>query len=68
MADGGTLFLDEIGVVTAPAGQAAGVLEDKVIRRVGGVRDMPLDGGGIGVSNRGLERTVKESTFRQDCS
>jgi DNA-binding NtrC family response regulator len=67
MADGGTLFLDEIGELS-PLLQAKllRVLEDQVIRRVGGVRDMQVDVRVIAASNRDLERAVKESTFRQD--
>ena len=42
------------------------VLEDQVIRRVGGVRDMQVDVRVIAASNRDLERAVRESTFRQD--
>src|SRR5208283_4207336 len=67
MADGGTLFLDEIGELS-PLLQAKllRVLEDQVIRRVGGVRDMQVDVRVIAASNRDLERAVRESTFRQD--
>ena len=67
MADGGTLFLDEIGELS-PLLQAKllRVLEDQVIRRVGGVRDMQVDVRLIAASNRDLERAVRESTFRQD--
>src|SRR5271157_995980 len=67
MADGGTLFLDEIGELS-PLLQAKllRVLEDQVIRRVGGVRDMQVDVRVIAASNRDLERAVKENTFRQD--
>ncbi len=67
MADGGTLFLDEIGELS-PLLQAKllRVLEDQVIRRVGGVRDMQVDVRVIAASNRDLERAVKDNTFRQD--
>jgi two-component system, NtrC family, response regulator AtoC len=67
MADGGTLFLDEIGELS-PLLQAKllRVLEDQVIRRVGGVRDMQVDVRVIAASNRDLERAVRESHFRQD--
>ena len=42
------------------------VLEDQVIRRVGGVRDMQVDVRVIAASNRDLERAVREGQFRQD--
>src|SRR5437868_3115539 len=67
MADGGTLFLDEIGELS-PLLQAKllRVLEDQVIRRVGGVRDMQVDVRVIAASNRDLERAVRDNQFRQD--
>lgn len=67
VADGGTLFLDEIGELS-PLLQAKllRVLEDQVIRRVGGVRDMQVEVRVIAASNRDLERAVREGTFRQD--
>jgi two-component system response regulator AtoC len=67
IADGGTLFLDEIGELS-PLLQAKllRVLEDQVIRRVGGVRDMQVDVRVIAASNRDLERAVREGKFRQD--
>jgi len=66
-ADGGTLFLDEIGELS-PLLQAKllRVLEDQVIRRVGGVRDMQVDVRVIAASNRDLEKAVRENQFRQD--
>jgi transcriptional regulator with PAS, ATPase and Fis domain len=42
------------------------VLEDQVIRRVGGVRDIQVDVRVIAASNRDLERAVRETHFRQD--
>ena len=66
-ADGGTLFLDEIGELS-PLLQAKllRVLEDQVIRRVGGIRDMQGDVRVIAASNRDLEKAVREGQFRQD--
>jgi DNA-binding NtrC family response regulator len=67
VSDGGTLFLDEIGELS-PLLQAKllRVLEDQVIRRVGGIRDMQVDVRVIAASNRDLERAVREGVFRQD--
>jgi two-component system response regulator AtoC len=67
VADGGTLFLDEIGELS-PLLQAKllRVLEDQVIRRVGGERDIQVDVRVIAASNRDLEREVREGRFRQD--
>ena len=67
VADCGTLFLDEIGELS-PLLQAKllRVLEDQVIRRVGGVRDIQVDVRVIAASNRDLEREVREGRFRQD--
>src|ERR1035441_4853578 len=61
MADGGSLFLDEIGELS-PLLQAKllRVLEDQVIRRIGGLRDMQVDVRVIAASNRDLEKAVRE--------
>jgi len=66
-ADGGTLFLDEIGELS-PLLQAKllRVLEDQMIRRVGGLRDIQVDVRVIAASNRDLEKAVREAQFRQD--
>ena len=67
MAEGGTLFLDEIGELSSLLqAKLLRVLEDQVIRRVGGVRDMQADVRVIAASNRDLERAVREGGFRQD--
>jgi two-component system, NtrC family, response regulator AtoC len=66
-ADGGTLFLDEIGELSGLLqAKLLRVLEEQVIRRVGGVRDQEVDVRVIAASNRDLERAVREGTFRQD--
>lgn len=66
-ADGGTLFLDEIGELS-PLLQAKllRVLEDQLIRRVGGTRDIQVNVRVIAASNRDLEKMVREGQFRQD--
>src|SRR5579859_1736248 len=66
-ANGGTLFLDEIGELS-PLLQAKllRVLEDQVIRRIGGLRDTQVDVRVIAASNRDLEKAVREAQFRQD--
>jgi DNA-binding NtrC family response regulator len=67
VADCGTLFLDEIGELS-PLLQAKllRVLEDQVIRRIGGVHDMQVNVRVIAASNRDLEKAVREGGFRQD--
>ena len=66
-ADGGTLFLDEIGELSGLLqAKLLRVLEEQVIRRVGGVRDQEVDVRVIAASNRDLERAVREGNFRQD--
>src|SRR5579864_90087 len=66
-ADGGSLLLDEIGELS-PLLQAKllRVLEDQVVRRLGGIRDMQVDVRVIAASNRDLEKAVREGHFRQD--
>jgi two-component system, NtrC family, response regulator AtoC len=67
VADGGTIFLDEIGELSQLLqAKLLRVLEDQVIRRVGGVRDMQVEVRVIAASNRDLERAVREGHFRQD--
>jgi two-component system, NtrC family, response regulator AtoC len=66
-ADGGTLFLDEIGELSGLLqAKLLRVLEEQVIRRVGGVKDQEVDVRVIAASNRDLERAVRDGQFRQD--
>ena len=66
-ASGGTLFLDEVGEMS-PALQSKllRVIENHEIRRVGGVRNIPVDVRLICATNRNLESMVKERTLRED--
>ena len=66
-ADGGTLFLDEIAAL-APGTQAKilTAIEDGVIRRIGGTREISLDVRVIAASNRPLQSQVAAGAFRED--
>jgi two-component system response regulator AtoC len=66
-AHGGTLFLDEIGD-TEPAVQLKllKLLEDRTVRRVGGVRDRVVDVRFISATNQPLEELVRAGRFRSD--
>lgn len=66
-ADGGTLFLDEVGVL-APGTQAKilTAVEDGVIRRLGGTREIKTDVRIIAASNQSLAGLVEAGKFRDD--
>ena len=66
-ADGGTLFLDEIGEIS-PALQVKllRALQQAVIRRVGGDREIPVDVRIIAATHRDLEGMLKTGAFRED--
>jgi two-component system, NtrC family, response regulator len=66
-ADGGTLFLDEIGDMPLPLqGKLLRFLQERVIERIGGREQIPIDVRILAATNRNLEGAMKEGTFRQD--
>jgi DNA-binding NtrC family response regulator len=67
LADRGTLFLDEVSEMS-PGSQAKLLrsLQERVVRRVGGTRDIKVDVRIIAATNRALETLVKEGKFRED--
>jgi DNA-binding NtrC family response regulator len=66
-AQGGTIFLDEIGEMElALQAKLLRVLEEGAFRRVGGLRDLPLNVRIIAASNRDLKKEAEESLFRLD--
>jgi two-component system response regulator PilR (NtrC family) len=66
-ATGGTLFLDEIGE-TSPAMQVKllRVLQERMVRPLGGAADISIDVRLIASTNRDLKRMVAEGQFRED--
>ena len=67
VADKGTIFLDEIGE-TSPAMQVKllRVLQERMIRRVGGTEEIAVDVRVIAATNRDLTAMVAENQFRED--
>ena len=66
-AEGGTLFLDEIGELELNVqAKLLRVLEEGSFRRVGGLKDIPLDVRVIAASNRDLKTESEAGRFRLD--
>ena len=66
-AQGGTIFLDEIGELELNLqAKLLRVLEEGSFRRVGGLKDHPLDVRVIAASNRDLRTESESSRFRLD--
>ena len=67
IADGGTLFLDEIGELDiALQAKLLRALQEREIRRVGGVREIPVDVRVLAATNRDLLKMTEENRFRED--
>jgi DNA-binding NtrC family response regulator len=67
VADGGTLLLDEIGEMK-PSLQSKllRVLEERVVRRIGGQEEFPVDVTVIATTNRNLYEAMEKGDFRAD--
>jgi two-component system NtrC family response regulator len=66
-ASGGTLFLDEIGdMPLALQAKLLRFLQDRVIERVGGRQEIPVDVRIVCATNRDLQQFIIEQKFRQD--
>jgi len=67
VADGGTVFLDEIGDMgIGLQAKLLRFLEEKVIRRVGGSRDIAVNVRIVAATNRDLDQAVRDGKFRED--
>ncbi len=66
-ADKGTLFLDEIGEIDISLqAKLLKAIEDKMIRRLGGLREQKIDVRIIAATNQSLEELVRAGKFRAD--
>ena len=66
-ADGGTMFLDEISEIDLPTqAKLLKLLEDRRIRRLGGLREQEINVRFIAASNRDLEQMTRDGRFRAD--
>ena len=67
LADGGTLFLDEIGdMPMALQAKLLRFLQERVIERVGGREEIPVDVRIVSATNRDPKVAIGEGRFRED--
>jgi two-component system NtrC family response regulator len=66
-ADNGTLFLDEIGDLPMPLqAKLLRFLQERVIERVGGRQEIPVDVRVVCATHRNLRERITEGAFRED--
>ncbi|MGC6433400.1 MAG: sigma-54-dependent transcriptional regulator [Crocinitomicaceae bacterium] len=67
LANGGTLFLDEIGDMSLAAqAKVLRALQENVIQRVGGEKDIKVNCRILAATNKDLRIEIKEGRFRED--
>lgn len=67
IAGNGTLFLDEIGDMSFNLqAKLLRAIEKKVIKRLGGIVDIPVNARIISATNKNIEQMVEEGFFRRD--
>jgi len=67
LASGGTVFLDEIGELPlAVQGKLLRAIEEKVVDRIGGRAQVPVDVRVIAATNKDLKAAVDQGEFRGD--
>jgi two-component system NtrC family response regulator len=66
-ADGGTFFLDEVGdLPMALQAKLLRFLQERVIERVGGREEIPVDVRVVCATHRDLPTAIREGAFRED--
>jgi two-component system response regulator AtoC len=66
-AEAGFLLLDEVGdLEPSLQGKLLRAIEERMVRRVGGIRDRKIDVRILAATNRDLEREVQQGRFRSD--
>jgi two-component system nitrogen regulation response regulator NtrX len=67
LASGGSLFLDEIGDMSLSAqAKVLRALQENVIQRVGGEKDIKVDCRVVAATNKDLREEIKAGRFRED--
>jgi DNA-binding NtrC family response regulator len=67
MAHGGSILLDEIGEMRLDLqAKLLRVIEQRIVRRIGGREDIPIDATLFATTNRNLEQGVEKGEFRVD--
>ncbi len=67
LAENGTLFLDEIGDLSINIQKKLlRAIEKKLIRRLGGLTDIPINARIISATNMNLEELIENNIFRRD--
>lgn len=67
LAHGGTIFLDEIGTVSQSVQvKLLNVIQERIIQRVGGENDIPVDVRIIAATNEDMDQLCDEGLFRRD--
>jgi DNA-binding NtrC family response regulator len=67
LANGGTIFLDEIAEMsTATQAKFLRILQDGVVRRVGGKTELKVDVRVVAATNKDAQRAIADGTLRED--
>jgi DNA-binding NtrC family response regulator len=67
LAEGGTFFLDEIGELSVNLQvKLLRVLQERVLKRVGGIKDIPVHFRLITATSRNIPEEIKLGRFRED--